>query len=137
MSGTAIMSALLLADAWFAAAATENRIKEDRLPDGVALTAFLLRTVSAVDSNMLKRTGFVRTTERVAITVRAASVRDRKAAIKRLRTVCAGRTGDHAGCRRVSVLTAGLGPSVVGPGDSFEQTQDFRVSFDEPVSQGE
>ena len=30
----------------------------------------------------------------------------------------------------MSVLTAGLGPDVIGPGSSFEQTQDFTVRFD-------
>lgn len=30
-------------------------------------------------------------------------------------------------------VAAGVGPDVGGPADSFEQTQDFRVSFDAPV----
>jgi hypothetical protein len=33
----------------------------------------------------------------------------------------------------VSILTAGTGPDVAGPNDSYEQTQDFRVSFDAPA----
>jgi hypothetical protein len=130
MSGTAIISELLITDEWLAELASKGQIKEDRLPDGVVLTAILLRTVSGVDRQTLKRGTFVRTVERVAVTVRAASVRDRKAAIKRIRGACAGQVGDYADCRRVSVLTAGLSPTMIGPGDSFEQTQDFRVSFD-------
>jgi hypothetical protein len=130
MSGTAIISELLVTDEWLAELAGKGQIKEDRLPDGVALTAILLRTVSGVDRQTLKRGTFVRTVERIAVTVRAASVRDRKASIDRIRAACAGKIGDFAGCFRVSVLTAGLSPTMIGPGDSFEQTQDFRVSFD-------
>ena len=132
MSGTAIVSELLLADETIATIAERGGVKEDRLPDGVTLPAILLRTVSSVDRQPLKGGAFVRSTERVAVTVRAASVRDRKATIKTIRDACRDRLGDFGGCLRVSVLTAGLGPSVLGPGDSFEQTQDFRVSFDAP-----
>ena len=48
------------------------------------------------------------------------------------RVIAEGRhlTGDIGGALRVSILTAGLGPSLNGPGNSFEQTQDFRVSWD-------
>lgn len=133
MSGTAIVTALLLDDPTMKGIADRGALKEDRLPDGVNLTAVLLRTVSSVDRQPLKVGQFVRSTERVAVTVRAGSVRERKAAIAIVRAACRGRTGDIAECRGVSVLTAGLGPSVAGPGDSFEQTQDFRVSFDAPA----
>jgi len=33
----------------------------------------------------------------------------------------------------VSVRTAGQGPELRGIGDTFDQTQDFRVSFNEPA----
>ncbi|WP_257554141.1 hypothetical protein [Sphingobium sp. CFD-2] len=130
MTGGDIIGALLLADAAVLEIAPADRIKEDRLPDGVELTALLVRTVSSVDRQPLKRGQFVRRSDRVAVTVRALSVRDRKAAIGRIRACCAGRTGDIGGALRVSILTAGLGPSLNGPGNSFEQTQDFRVSWD-------
>ncbi len=137
MSGSSIIAAIMEADAALSIAASEGRVKEDRLSDGVKLTAYLIRTISGGDRSRLKRGEFVRSTERVAVTVRAGSVRDRKAAIRLVRNACADRTGDFAGCFRVSVLTAGLGPSLTGPGDSYEQTQDFTVSFDEPVLPGE
>lgn len=130
MTGADIISALLSADADVLAIAPAERIKEDRLPEGVALTALLVRTVSSVDRQALKIGQFVRRTDRVAVAVRAISVRDRKAAIAAVRKCCAGRTGDIGGGARVSILTAGLGPTLNGAGNSFEQTQDFRVSFD-------
>ena len=130
MSGTAIIAELLLTDAGFVAAVSAGNMKEDRLPDGVTLPGVLLRTVSGGDRQTLTRGAFVRSTERIAVTVRAKSVRERKLLIGLIRAACADRTGDLAGCFRVSVLTAGLGPSLPGPGDSYEQTQDFRVNFD-------
>ncbi|WP_230781566.1 tail completion protein gp17 [Sphingomonas sp. Leaf37] len=133
MSGTGIVTELLLADPTMAAIAARGGLKEDRLPDGVTLTAVLLRTVSSTDRQPLKVGALIRSSERIAVTVRAASVRDRKAAIRTIRAACHGKTGDLAECFRVSVRTAGLGPSVLGPGNSFEQTQDFRVSFDAPA----
>lgn len=130
MTGADIIGALLTTDPAILEIASADRIKEDRLPDGVGLTALLVRTVSSVDRQPLTRGPMVRQTDRVSVTVRAASVRDRKEAIRRVRACCAGRTGDIGGGLRVSILTAGLGPSLNGPGDSFEQTQDFKVSFD-------
>jgi hypothetical protein len=130
VTGADIIGALLLADAPVLALAPAGQIKEDRLPDDAPLTALLVRTVSSVDRQTLKLGQFVRRTDRIAVTVRAADVRARKAAMAAVRKCCAGRTGDLGGALRVSILTAGTGPSLNGPGNSFEQTQDFRVSFD-------
>jgi len=130
MSGVAIIAALLSADAPLLQVVPTERIKAGRLPDGVQLPVLLVRTVSSVDRQPLKRGEVVRSIERVSVAVRAASYRDQRAVIKLVRACCAGRTGTIAGAQRVSVLSAGTGPDVTGPGDSFEQTQDFRVSFD-------
>lgn len=129
MTGADIIGALLTADAAVVAMFAET-IKEDRLPDGSPLPGLLVRTVSSVDRQTLTRGDTVRRTDRVSVMVRAASVRDRKNGIRLVRRCCAGLTGDVGGGRSVGILTAGLGPSVSGPGNSFEQTQDFRVSFD-------
>lgn len=130
MTGADIIGALLCADLTEADPVPADRIKEDRLPDGITLPALLVRTTSSVDRQVLMRGRLVRRTDRISVTVRAASVKDRKAAIGWVRRRCAGLTGDIAGALRVSILTAGLGPSLNGPGNSFEQTQDFRVSWD-------
>jgi len=109
-----------------------DNIKAGVLPDGITLPALLVRTVSVVDRQPLKRGNLVRSTERVSVAVRAASYIDQKAVIRLVRACCAGQTGDIAGAFNVSILTAGTGPDVGGPANSFEQTQDFRVSFDAP-----
>lgn len=137
MTGVDIVGALLRASAALAALVPPERMKAGRLPDGVPLPALLLRTVSSVERQTLRRVGTVRTIDRVAVTVRAANYRDQGIVIKLVREICAGQTGDVGGGKNVSILTAGLGPDINGPANSFEQTQDLRVSFDAPATQGE
>ena len=130
MSGAAIIAELLVEDPVFDTAADQDRLKEDRFPEGVGLPAYLIRTISGADRSRLTAGHFVRSTERVSVTVRAASAEDRRDEIARVRRACADKLGDIAGCFRVAVTTAGLGPSLLGPNDTFEQTLDFSVSFD-------
>lgn len=130
MSGIEIIGALLRAHAPLVAVIPADRIKAGRLPDAVQLPALLIRTISVTERQPLKRGNVVRTTERVSVAVRAGSYREQRAIIKLARAACAGKTGTIADAANVSVLTAGTGPDGTGPGDSFEQTQDFRVSFD-------
>ena len=130
MTGADIVAALLIADLNVIGVVPATGIKLGRLPDGVALPALLARTVSSVERQPLKRGATIRTVDRVSVTVRAASYRDQVTAMKLVRQCCAGRTGEIGGGSNVSILTAGTGPDLNGPADSFEQTQDFRVSFD-------
>ncbi|PTQ12957.1 hypothetical protein CLG96_02100 [Sphingomonas oleivorans] len=130
LEGTDIVGALLTADAQLTELVPADRIKAGRLPEGVGLPALLVRTVSSVDRQPLTRGPLVRRTDRVSVTVHAASHRDRKAVIALVRKCCAGRTGALGGGSNVSILTAGMGPDLNGPGDIFARTQDFRVSWD-------
>ena len=133
MTGVDIIGALLIEDRAVTDIAPAVRIKAGALPDNVALPAFLVRLVSSVESQPLKRRGTIRTVDRVSVTVRAATYAEQTAAIRVIRSACASRTGDIAGASNASILTAGTGPDARGPGNSFEQTQDFRVSFDAPA----
>lgn len=130
MSGVNIIGALLMAAGSGPAGLTSDRIKAGKLPDNIALPALLVRETSSNERQPLKRGAIVRTTDRVSVTVRASSYRDQKAVLKWVRHVCAGQVGNVGGGSAVSILTAGEGPDVLGPADSLEQTQDFRVSFD-------
>jgi hypothetical protein len=130
MTGVDIVGALLNSDDALLAAIPAGQIKAGALPDGVVLPTLLVRMTSNVERQTLVRGATVRTIERISVTVRAASYRDQVAAIKLVVKACAGKTGSIAGAANVSVLTAGRGPDLRGPGNSFEQTQDFRVSFD-------
>jgi hypothetical protein len=130
MSGVTIIGELLAAHTPLLEVVPSSQIKAGRLPDGIQLPALLVRTISVVERPTLKRGATVRTTERVSVAVRAASYREQRAVIGMVRKACAGKTGTIANVPRVSVLTAGTGPDAAGPGDSFEQTTDFRVAFD-------
>jgi len=130
MTGADIVGALLRSHAALIARVPVANIKGGVLSETAPLPSLLVRVVSLVDRQPLRRTGWVRSVARVSVTVRAASYRDQGEIIRLVRDCCAGRVGDLGGAERVSILTAGLGPDLIGPGNSFEQAQDFRVSFD-------
>jgi hypothetical protein len=127
MTGVDIIGALLGDSEEITARVTA--IKAGSLPDGIELPALLVRLVSSVEDQPLRRPDVIRLTDRVAVTVRAENYRDQAAIIKLVRNVCAGQLGTIAGAEAVAVLSAGTGPDVGGPANSFEQTQDFKVGF--------
>ncbi len=133
MSGVTIIGALLEAHADLMAVLPADSIKAGRLPENVALPSLLLRSISTVEEQHLRRGGLVRTTERVSVTLRSARYTEQDDILPLVRKACAGKIGTIAGFERVSVLTAGTGPDVNGPANSFEKTQDFRVSYDAPA----
>lgn len=133
MSGIAIVGELLRGHAPLLAKVAVENIKAGALPEDAPLPSILLRTVSATDRQPLKRGNLVRVTERVGATVRARDYREQRAIIRLIRAAAAGKIVETAPGQRATVLTAGLGPDVMGPGNSFEQTQDFKTSHDEPA----
>ncbi len=133
MTGVEIVGAVLRDHPALVERVPIERIKAGSLPDNIVLPALLLRTVSSIDRQWLKRGSVWRVTDRVSVAVRASSYADQIALIRIVKRLCGGLTGNIGGALRVSILTAGTGPDVGGPANSFEQTQDFRVSFDEPA----
>jgi hypothetical protein len=133
MTGAEIVGALLRANPEFLEKVAEANIKAGMLPENVTLPAVLVRTISVIERTTLKRRAKVRQVERVQLTVRAGNRRDQVAIRKMAISICAGWTGDMAPAERISILNAGTGPELTGPGNSFEQGTDFRVSFDEPA----
>ncbi|MEG3084825.1 hypothetical protein U1707_14320 [Sphingomonas sp. PB2P12] len=135
MSGGEMLGKLLRDNAALTKEVVPSAIKGSRLADDEALPVLLVRSLSIVDRQSLALEAMVRTTERISVTVRAASYRDRKTIMALLRS--AGRAGlvieamDDA--RNISVLTAGAGPELNGPGNSFERNQDFYVTYDAPA----
>lgn len=132
MIGTDIIGTVLCEAAPLTAVVPIKNIRGGRLPDAVKLPALLVLTVSLSERQPLRRAGMVRWTERVSVTVLAENYEDQKAILRLVRTACLARSGAIAGAERVSILPAGVGPDLPGPADSFEQTHDFRVSFDAP-----
>lgn len=132
MTGAEIIGELLRGYQPLIAVVPAAQIKGGRLPPGVALPALLVRTVSSKERSRLKRGATVRMDDRISVTVRARSYKEQGAILDLAVDACADRIGPIAGSERASVLTAGRGPDLSGPGDSYEQAQDFRVSFDKP-----
>ncbi len=133
MSGAMIVGELLRASAELVAIVPAERIKLGRLPDNTPLPAIVVRMVSGTERQPLTRGAWVRRTERVSVAVRAESYRQQKAIVRMFSAICVGVHADRPDARGVSILAAGIGPDVAGPADSYEQTQDFRASFDAPV----
>lgn len=133
MDGNAIVGELLTTDAPLLAVVPADRMKAVRLPDKIALPALLVRTISVRERQPLRKGAKVRKVARVSVTVRASNYAQQIAVLELVRTRLRGRTGDVAGVTSVAILVAGTGPDLVGPGDSFEQAEDFRVSFDAPT----
>lgn len=133
MSGVSIIAALIEADAELLALVPLVKIKAGRLPDETGPPAMLIRHVSMIEQQMLRRGTVVHTVERISVALRVAEYRHLGAILKLLRAACAGKTGTVAGFHNVAVLTAGTGPDLNGPGNTFERTQDFRAAFDAPV----
>lgn len=137
MTGADIIGELLLGYAPRKAMVPDANIKAGKLPTNAPLNSLLIRTISSVERQRLKRGKTVRTNDRVSVTVRAETYDAQIRILDLVVDACADRQGAFAGAGNVSVLTAGRGPDLSGPGDSFEQAQDFKVSFDKPVSRGE
>jgi hypothetical protein len=133
MSGASIIGNLLREDDGVGTLVADDSIKAGRLPDNAPLPALLIRTISSVEQPMLVRTGYVRMTDRIAVTIRAADYRCKETLRKLVLACCAGVTGDVPGFDNVVIDNAGLGPDLNGPSNTFEQTQDFKVSYDETL----
>ena len=134
MSGVAIIDNLLRGSTAITETVSPADIKGGRLADDATLPVLLMRSLSIVDRQTLARESMVRSTERVSVTVRAAAYRDQRALIKLVRTACTGVVVDQIDdASNISVLTAGAGPELNGPGNSFERNQDFYVTYDAPA----
>ena len=134
MTGAGIVTKHLRAIQAITTLVPPERIKSGRLPAAVPLPALLVRNIGSVDRHTLKGGGMIRTDDRVRVTVRAASFRDQERIMALVADARADFIDELAGAERISIHTAGRGPDLDGPGNSFEQAQDFRVSFDRPTS---
>lgn len=132
-TGASIVGALLRANGALAGLVPAARLMLGALPNGTALPAILIRVISSVERQPLKPGQVIRTVDRVSVTVRAANYREQTRVIRLVRDACTGKTGAIGGGQSVAIAHAGKGPDLAGPGDSFEQAIDFRVSFDAPT----
>lgn len=129
MSGTTIIGTLIRADAAILEKVAVASIKSGALPEDVTLPALLITSTSLTERQSLVRGETTPQSERVSVKVRAASYADQKLMMKLVVDCCAGKTGTIADFDNVSILTAGRGPDMRGPANTFDQTQDFRVHY--------
>lgn len=131
MSGVAIIRALLVAHAPLVAMVAADRIKAGVLPLGTTLPAIGITQVSGVDRNIISPRATVTVTERVQVTVLAATYVQQKAVIALVRKACRDQRGTFASYPACLVLTYGQGPDgLLGDGSGvFDQAQDFSVSY--------
>lgn len=129
VTGAFIVGELLRADNDIIAIVPAEHIKLGAVPADAPLPVILIRRISSVDRDGLRPGGTTPTFDRVAVLVRAGSYRDQCRLIKLVKDCCRGKRGGFDTGRNYSIRTAGTGPDLRGPGNSYEQTQDFRVFY--------
>jgi hypothetical protein len=132
MNGVIVVRSLLVTDTGVTALVPAAQIVAGTLPQGTSLPAIALMSVSGVDRNIPAPGPKRRVTERVQVTVLAASYPAAKAIIRAVRAAAADRMPASDGITDVTVHTDSAGPDFLDEETGIHmQTQDFRVSFNE------
>jgi hypothetical protein len=134
MSGVAIVGELLRGDQGLTAMLPVTAIVAWVLPQGSAANALVLSRVSRTELQLLAGEAKRRVTERVQVTIRAKSGRERTLIERLARIATADKIGTIADFEGVAVLLAGGGPDIMDDAASiFLSSFDLRVSFLEPA----
>ena len=132
MNGVIAVRTLLVTDTGMTALVPEARIAAGMLPQGTDLPAISLMSVSSVDRNISAPGPKRRVTERVQVTVLAATYRQVKAILAAVRRAAADQMPTIDGLFDVTVHTDSAGPDFLDEETGIHmQTQDLRVSFNE------
>ncbi len=132
MNGVIVVRSLLMGEARVTALVPEARIAAGMLPQGTNLPAISLMSVSSADRNILAPSLKRRVTERVQVTVLAATYRQVKAILAAVRKAAADQMPTIDGLFDVTVHTDTAGPDFLdGETGIHMQSQDLRVSFNE------
>ena len=132
MNGVIAVRTLLVTDTGMTALVPEARIAAGMLPQGTDLPAISLMSVSSADRNIPAPSHKRRVTERVQVTVLAASYRQVKAILSAVRRATADQMPIIDGLFDVTVHTDTAGPDFVDEETGIHmQSQDLRVSFNE------
>ena len=132
MNGVVVVRSLLVADTGVTALVPAVRIVAGMLAQGMSLPAISLMSVSSTDRNIAAPGPKRRVTERVQVTVLAASYPAAKAIIRAVRAAAADQMPAIDGLTDVTVHTDSAGPDFLDEETGIHmQTQDFRVSFNE------
>ena len=132
MNGVIAVRALLVTDTGMTALVPEARIAAGMLPQGTDLPAISLMSVSSVDRNIPAPGPTRRVTERVQMTLLAASYPQVKAILAAVRKAAADQRPTIDGLDDVTVHTDTVGPDFLDEETGIHmQSQDLRVSFNE------
>lgn len=132
MNGVIAVRSLLVADTGVTTLVPAARIVAGVVPQGTALPAISLMSVSSTDRNIPSPGPKRRVTERVQVTVLARSYPEAKSLIAAVRAAAADRMPAVEGLTDVTVHTESAGPDFLDEETGIHmQTQDFRVSFNE------
>lgn len=132
MNGVIAVRTLLVTDTGMTALVPPARIAAGMLPQGTDLPAISLMSVSSVDLNIPAPGPKRRVTERVQVTVLAATYRQVKAILAAVRKAAADQMPTIDGLFDVTVHTDSVGPDFLDEETGIHmQSQDLRVSFNE------
>ena len=132
MNGVIAVRTLLVTDTGMTALVPEARIAAGMLPQGTVLPAISLMSVSSFDRNISAPGPKRRVTERVQVTVLAATYRQVKAILAAVRRAAADQMPTIDGLFDLTVHTDTAGPDFLDEETGIHmQSQDLRVSFNE------
>ncbi len=132
MNGVIAVRSLLVGGAGLTALVPPERIAAGTLPQGTALPAIALMSISSVDRNVPSPGPKRRVTERVQVTVLARAYPEAKAIIAAIRAAAADQMPVIGGLTEVTVHTDSAGPDFLDEETGIHmQSQDFRVAFNE------
>ena len=131
MSGVAIIRSKLAGNATLTAAIPAARIFSGAVPEGTTVPCIAVTSVSTNQRNTVAMTEtFKQATERVQVTVYAATYPLQKSYMALVRAACPNSNGTINGVLCDSILPAGDGPDFFDDMlMTYEQSQDFMVRY--------
>ena len=132
MSGLIIARNLLVNRSALTALVPALRIISGVVPQGTALPVISLMDISSTDRDTLTRAAFIKVTDRVQITVMAATYPAVKQVMAEVRKACRNLTGTVGNFAGITCRLDGKGPDFNEPDAGFcMQSQDTLVTFNE------
>lgn len=131
MSGTSVIRYLLANNAPLIAVVPAARIVAGTIPINAALPAIGVTQISGIELlTVAMAEGGIMRTDRVQVTVHAASYSAKKSILALVRTACAHRSGTVNSVKLDSILPDGEGPDLDDEAAQiYEQSRDFLVKW--------
>ena len=132
MSGVVITRLLLAARAELTALVPAARVFIGVVPQGTALPCLAITAISSTDRNTLTGSAFIKVTDRVQVTVMAATYPATKQVLAEVRKACRNITGSVGSFAVVTCHLDGTGPDFNDQTAGFYmQSQDTLITFNE------